>query len=120
MSTRTDTLFPDPTRFRSRGARRHALPLTDGLVGIGVGDGAGGNGLHAGLEIGAAGVRVSVIVGADRADDGRDRALLCRDIGAGEAAAAVIAIAAAVLRGCHLVVDEGDLDRKSTRLNSSH
>src|SRR3546814_4219415 len=34
---------------------------------------------------------------------------MCRDIGAGEAAEAVIAIAAAVLRGCQLVVDEGDL-----------
>src|SRR3546814_16121564 len=30
-------------------------------------------------------------------------------MGAGGAAAVVIAIAAAVLRGCHLVVDEGDL-----------
>src|SRR3546814_13594135 len=43
--------------------------------------------------------------------DLRHRALLCRDIRPLKAAAAILAIAAAVLRRLHLMVDEDDLAR---------
>ncbi len=91
------------------GHHQRALPLAHQLVSVGVRQRARGDRLHAVFEIGAADVRHAVVVGADRADDDRDRALLRRGVGAKEAPAAILAIAAAVLRRLHLVVDEDDL-----------
>src|SRR3546814_6519128 len=53
---------------------------SDLLVGVGVGDRPGGDRGHAVREIGHARVRIAVIVGADRADDDADRALLRGDV----------------------------------------
>src|SRR3546814_7852548 len=85
-----------------------ALALANELVGVGVGDRPGGNRGHAVREIGHARVRIAVIFGADRADDDADRALLRGDVRSHEPTSAVKAIAAAVLRRLHLVVDEDD------------
>src|SRR3546814_10843446 len=57
-----------------------ALALANELVGVGVGDRPGGDRGHAVREIGHARVRIAVIVGADRADDDADRALLRGDV----------------------------------------
>src|SRR5690606_806067 len=64
---------------------------------------------HAIREIGHARVGIAMVVGADRADDDADRALLRRDARPHEAAATIEAIAATVLSRFHLVVDEDDL-----------
>jgi hypothetical protein len=81
-------------------------------VGVGVGECPCRDRLDAVGKVGAAGVRIAMAVGADRADDDAHCALARGDCGAGAADLAVGAVAAAVLVALHRVVDEGDLARE--------
>src|SRR3546814_14098101 len=96
-STRTDTLFPYPTLFRSRHRAGRQLLLLRGVLLVAGEDG---------VEVLAHGFLGAVAVGAlDRRPDG-----------------AVLLHEAAVVGGAGVkaVAVEGEQDRKSTRLNSSH
>ena len=89
--------------------RLSALQNTDELLGVGNGKSAGGDRLGAIGEILHARVRVAVVIGADRANDDRERAL---ERGNGRALPprrTELTVAGAVLRGHHVVIDEDDL-----------
>ena len=91
--------------------RLAALEDADELLGVRNGQRAGRDRRGAVGEILHAGVRVAVMVGADRADDDRQRALLRGDRRALAARRAELAVARAVLRRHHVMVDEDDLAR---------
>ena len=68
-----------------------------------------GIGLAPSVKLIVPGVRVAVMVGADRADDDGDRAFLAGERRAGAARGAELAVARTVLVGLHAMVDEDDL-----------
>ena len=109
------TTLPDWRRPMLRGVRvsriRTGWPRREDalqLLGVGDGERAGRDrpdALGEGLD---AGMRVAVIIGADRADDDADRALAAGDGRAAPARRAERAVAGAVLVGLHIVGDEDD------------
>ena len=86
-----------------------ALEDSDQLLGVRNAQRAGGDRGGPVREILHAGVRVAVVIGADRADDDRQGALLGRDRRALPPRRAELAVTRPVLRRHHVMVDEDDL-----------
>src|SRR3546814_7840352 len=116
-STRTDTLFPYTTLFRSHGAVAQADQRNFMLIEIAI-----GIGLEIGEAVCAAKIMMFAAVGRDVRRGGRvDRHAADR---IGRAPAAFFRVQMIVHRRCSVSVTRpvagSPKDRKSTRLNSTH